>query len=139
MATEKQLVRERFNDALRRQVESVIGLPIGEPTVGYWSVTGEPYVTMTNGGIKLEGEMYPAFAWSRATALRAYLAWCEDYAADQQRAGAMPAPVVPPARSLYWRCYPTILEYDDGTWTVYSRLLISDKPINAAAVKALAA
>lgn len=106
---------------LLRRAEEIIGLPVGTPTQTNLSVTGEPYVILTSGGIKAEGGPYPTRPNTRGEAVMQYLASVKVFAAGQ-------------TGKLYWRVPPS-LHYDDswGCWQAYSRLLISDTPIQEAA------
>jgi hypothetical protein len=94
--------------------------------------TGEPYVIIVCGGLKEEGADCPAFA---TTPQRAIEMWAEAIARHAQ-----PFHRNASAR-LYWRTRPAldselylpvgITDPAGGLtlWQVYSRLLISDKPI----------
>lgn len=129
MGIERRPVRGLFNGGLLLLVRAVIGGRGGQPTVTHRSVTGEPYVAMTNGGIKLEGEPFPVFAGSRAAAVKGYIRACQHYAHTQRGYGYA---------VLYWREHPSIHKHDDGTWTVFSRLLVSEKLVLAEAKRAAA-
>lgn len=77
--------------------------------------TGEPYLTLVSGGIKPEGE--PAYYYeSKAHAIRS---WMEFFEALCRHAI--------PGSILYWRRKPFLAEIE-RKFSVFSRLLISDKP-----------
>jgi hypothetical protein len=95
--------------------------------------TGEPYVIITSGGQKEEGEAFPAVCRDEETAVRLWLEAVHAYAkpllAYHLRDGKP---------RLYWRTYPEMKRFhmtiaderqthrEAGVWyTVYSRLLIS--------------
>lgn len=93
------------------------------------SATGEPYIVITTGGPKVEGQSPGAFATDSARAINMWRQEIERYAAA--RAGI-----------LYWRIRPiieseTYVPKDDPdvvgfeleVWQVYSRLLISAAPV----------
>ncbi len=79
------------------------------------AATGEPYVIITNCGLKQEGASCPAHV-SEEFAVNGWFHSVNHY--------AMPKFGFP----LYWRVPPQIERDDKGGWRVYSRLLISDKP-----------
>lgn len=101
------------------------------PTIGDQSVspTGEPYVVVTTGGPRDEGDTSRCMATSEAAAIDL---WHE----------AMVAYVSGKGGTLYWRTVPVVdfFEYrpvsdEDFSvigsrklWLVYSRFLISEKP-----------
>ncbi|MDO8534871.1 MAG: hypothetical protein Q7S17_09050 [Xanthobacteraceae bacterium] len=91
--------------------------------IGPRSQTGEPYVTLMHSGVKAEGEPVPEpESWpAPGLATGEWIDALDRYVASRKLAG--------PA-TLYWRTKP-ILEREHGGkgWTVYSRLLVSDKPI----------
>lgn len=106
------------NDKLRKLAEALAGMPVGEPTARAFSVTMEPYVTLTATGIKAEGEPMPYIFATMSEAMAGYLKSVIDYLAEVSRGGSV----------LYWRHHPEI-KHQDGRWQVYSRLLISNKPV----------
>ena len=103
---------------------------------GATAPTGEPYVSLVSGGIKAEGERLPAYF---STPERAIVAWYDSALRYAQHGNV-----------LYWRELPSLESQQyapvdaDGefakdtdlrkmmtitVYTVYSRLLVSDKPI----------
>lgn len=77
--------------------------------------TGEPYLTLVSGGIKPEGE--PAYYYiDREAAIKS---WYEFFEALCRH--ALPGSI------LYWRRKPFLAEIE-SKFSVFSRLLISDKP-----------
>lgn len=88
--------------------------PVGRPTTVYKAVTGEPYVTLTDAGIRAEGELLLGGQPAQAQASDAWKASFDS--------------LYPVGGVLYWRHKPT-LEQDpsDKSWHVYSRLLVSSK------------
>lgn len=91
--------------------------PVGQPTSSSRSVTGEPYVTVVSGGIKEEGMDYPLVCSSEEAAIRHFKDAINAYAADKKGA-------------IYWRQRP-FPKNIKGYFTVYSRVLISDRLPNA--------
>ncbi len=104
--------------------------------------TGEPYVTMMPGGVNPEGQQASAICRSPEIAVQLWLDAAERYLADRmiKADGDL---------RLYWRIRPELNEVmlyaifkypphpditTELTWyTVYSRLLISDRPVKDAA------
>lgn len=92
------------------------------------SQTGEPYVVIVPGGIKPEGEHSRFMCLSESEAVKQWLAAFNDYAKDK-------------TGPIYWRTRPMLgterLYQSDDTkqkwpyvfYLIYSRLLISDKPV----------
>jgi hypothetical protein len=78
--------------------------------------TGEPYLTVTSGGVKPEGE--PAYYYPEKK--QAIATWFECFKAFCQLSGS--------GYNLYWRRKPFLAEID-GKFSVFSRFLISDKPV----------
>lgn len=109
----------------------------GDPS--YKCQTGEPYVSMCSGGIRPEGERWPALYPTAEAAVKAWVQSVQDYC--KGRPGA-----------FYWREYPSMIhaEMVDVThlfhsdwprdernlplgcvldvYSVYSRFVISDGP-----------
>ena len=105
---------------LLKAAELAIGLKVGKTTVTVISVTGEPYITLTNGGIKPEGAPFTVYASFKELAVEQYLASCETYRFNQQKkADGLCV--------LYWRRHPELLHQESRTYVVTSRMLISDK------------
>jgi hypothetical protein len=105
--------------------ETIDGIP--------WSraETGEFYLTVVSGGIKPEGVPHPITCSTPELAIKYWLEAFKEYASDK-------------SGKLYWRERPEVngWEYLRGFrgqealiverhWVVYSRLLISDKPVLA--------
>ena len=83
--------------------------PIGAPTIGSWSMTGEEYEVLTDNG-------YISPEAARLAAQSSF----EDYAKDK-------------SGILYWRITPEIaLMCRSRHYSYYLRLLISDKPAKSA-------
>lgn len=99
--------------ALKMVIQEIVGLPVGAPTVRALSVTGESYVTLVVGGVKTEGDKFPALINTKSEAITAYLNSVRIYA--RGRKGV-----------LYWRHSPELHE-ENGKFTIYSRLLISER------------
>ena len=117
-----------MSEHLKKEVERLLGFPVGEPTAHRLSVTGEPYVTMTSGGVKAEGDHVAAVAFTPEKAWQMFLSEIFRY---KQPLGDY---------VLYWRRPPDLDSwvmgepFDRVEVTVYSysaRLLISDKPVLA--------
>lgn len=72
--------------------------PVGEPTEGYRSVTGEPYVTLTSGGIKEEGGAFKVWTADLLKAAELFLYEFERYAKDKSSL----------THTMYWRRKPTV-------------------------------
>lgn len=87
--------------------------------------TGEPFVTIVGGGEKGEGEPFPPSGWF-GTPEDAVEQWLGGALAFVRRGG------FDGSETVYWRAEPTI-ERDEvsGKYMVYSRLLISKRPIPA--------
>lgn len=92
----------------------------GEPTNIYRSVTGEPYIVLTSGGIKMEGAPFGRFYETEQDAIEAFKAQFSFYCSykncylnnkDKFK--------------LYWRWKPELKE--NNGFMVMARLLISDK------------
>lgn len=80
--------------------------------------TGERYITLTAFGERAEGETITGPRYTRENAGEAYLGALRAYAAGK-------------AGTVYWRRHPELEHWSTG-WNVYSRLLISDKPVISA-------
>jgi hypothetical protein len=77
------------------------------------SQTGEDYTQLYSSGVAQEGsacQLYP----SEKQALAAYKASFDEYASSRKG-------------TLYWRIRPELTEIPEKGWSVYSRLLITDK------------
>lgn len=74
--------------------------------------TGDEYVAVTNGGIKVPGEPFPASHSSMEEAISAWLIEANAYADGK---GA----------TLFWRERPEIDLHSKKRWVVYSRLAIA--------------
>lgn len=113
-----------------------IGLPVGASTEGRLSVTGEPYLIMCPTGEWGEGASCPSWHPTEDAAWSTYLDTIRAYAKSV------------PGGVLYWRTPPEITKrkllektpwLSDGEWhevtlyTVYSRLLVSNKRVLEAA------
>ncbi len=104
--------------------------PVGMSTDGYLSVTGDPYVVLTSGGIKLEGKAInqDALASTEKEACRLFIREFNKFAEGK-------------TGTLYWRNKPhsavissdlsgAVSPFDDGVGRFYirARFLISNKP-----------
>lgn len=99
--------------------------------------TGEPYIQIVSGGSVEEAERLPVLCATPEIAVRLWLRAMVDYAGGRR------------GQTLYWRFHPELNDIDclavgpDGSsnldremrammtrkyYTVYSRLLVSDKP-----------
>lgn len=102
--------------------------------------TGEPYVTISVGGVVAEGEMHP-FEDTGEAAAAGLLKSLRAYAEEVDPAGS---------GTLYWRIYPELerqthgysletlrrYKYPKPRFFGYARLLISSKPVVPAIVEA---
>lgn len=83
--------------------------------------TGEPYEALVLGGVKLEGENTLCVARTAEVAIRVFKWTLQEYAKGKWNG------------TLYWRARPdldsTVMWPNGTTWSVYSRLIISDKPV----------
>lgn len=113
----------------KEEVERLLGLPVGEPTDHHYAVTGEPYVTLTSGGVKLEGKNLEAVAFNAEKAWQMFLRELTAYSIRVR---------LLPSDTLYWRRPPDLDSwemyepFDKTDVTVYfysARLLISAKPV----------
>ncbi len=100
--------------------------------------TGERYIVISTGGEKEEGARCPALFLSAEAAIADWLLHVREHARKQGAAKGSP---------LYWRVKPEINEgrmmrqwwrdgpesapgwYEESFFVIYSRLLISDKPV----------
>lgn len=102
-----------------------------------FSPTGEEYVEVCIGGVKLEGERAPAVATTAQWAVKLWFSAVQEYA--RSRAGT----------DLYWRIYPEISKFaylsyfksnsrsmrdlpfwvEPSYWHVYSRLLVTNQAL----------
>jgi hypothetical protein len=99
--------------------------PIGNGPI---APTGERYVEIRGGGSPREGEPCPVLCSSEQMAIKQWLLAVEEYAAGK-------------SGTLYWRIVPELGDQEDGSgwqhgpadvwklYSVYSRLLISDKRV----------
>lgn len=87
--------------------------------------TMEPYVSLCAGGVKIEGEKYPALFTTEEAAIRSYALTLSDQ-------------VVRGSGVLYWRSEPEVIDTNDVEskcgnngyrFTVYSQLLFSNKTV----------
>ena len=97
-----------------------LGHEIGKPTERAYAVTGEPYVTLTDCGIHFEGQAVAVEIGTEANAWERYEAMFRRYLG--LRKGV-----------LYWRARPICenrpsSDHRPGTFSIYSRLLISEAP-----------
>jgi hypothetical protein len=93
---------------------------VGNVRTGIWSAvsqTWEEYVTITSGGRKTEAAAIAVFA-SQDEAVDRWLEAVRVYAKGKNG-------------TLYWRALPTLEKDERGWFSVYSRLLISDRPVTA--------
>jgi hypothetical protein len=81
------------------------------------SQTGEEYTVIANGQIVEEGVNYPNIC--RTTPEGAIQTWFDGI---MLWADGKPG-------AIYWRRRPELIRYKANAWKVYSRLLISDKPV----------
>jgi hypothetical protein len=114
-----------------------LGFTLGPQGNYYQAPTGEPYVTVVSGGVKLEGECFPCLCSTPELAVKLWLEAMGEYAAPDK------------GKTLYWRAPPEIDEiymmpvggdgsssHDPDTrraltrkaYVVYSRVLVSGKP-----------
>ena len=77
--------------------------------------TGEPFVKIVTGEVVAEGEDEP-FSSTPEDAIQRWFDGVTKWAEDK-------------SGTLYWRIRPSVECSYDGRWKVYSRLLISDKPV----------
>ncbi len=122
---------------------------LGSVELNSTAPTGEPYITITQGGEKPEGESSPFICTSPEAAISR---WSLEVMGHIQRA--------PKGARLYWRSKPDCIEFsilrdvrgladarrrgfkvkaqdfDQSFYSIWSRLLISDKPILAERKKA---
>ena len=99
------------------------GLTIGPDTDRAYCATGEPVVTLTDAGVKAEGEGVTR-NWECPTedaAWAAYESQFRAYIADKWGV-------------LYWRLRPCAERAPGGGWRICSRLLVSDRPTNGVSV-----
>lgn len=80
--------------------------------------TGEPFVTVDTGGIRAEGERLHAAA-TPADAIGGWITNARKLIPTGDIASC----------TLYWRDRPSLGQLSYGGWTVYARLLISNKPV----------
>jgi hypothetical protein len=86
---------------------------------GSLAETGEEYIVIASGGIKEQGKCFPALCNTVEGAVRLWLSTALEYAKGKEG-------------TIYWRHLPMVdaIEHNGDIWfAVYSRLLISDKPI----------
>lgn len=96
------------------------GLTVRDGLRGAYCQTGEPYVTFSQMGAKLEHE-YARGLETEDLALRYWLKYVLQYKVAQVKDVKIPY-------TLYWRYDPKIdVTEDDGKWFVYSRLVITDQ------------
>lgn len=107
MATEIERLAAGVADVIERY-----GLTVGPSWPQHLAVTGEPYVTLMNGGAKDEGALCPSIKPTAAEAVDEYLETFDAYAMYRRE------------QTLYWRCTPNI-QSDDGRYVAHSRLLVS--------------
>ncbi len=115
---------DKLNAAVA-QLEEFVGSS-KEGIAAQWADTGERYVSIVSGGQMEEGEVVPAFATSPSVAIELWLDAAMKYA--KTRSGV-----------LHWRSKPKLTEsklfWADGlddsktVYVVFSRFLISDKPV----------
>lgn len=119
----------------KQAVEHVLGLEVGVPMEARTAVTGEPYVTITSGGIKPEGMGIAAIALRPDKAWWMFVDQVVSYANAQIVSDRMP--------KLYWRETPTRVMQNWSHWEhdqmitvpVYwfrARLLVSAAPAKVA-------
>ncbi len=77
--------------------------------------TGEPFIKIVTGEVVAEGEDEP-FSSTPEDAIQRWFDGATKWAEDK-------------SGTLYWRVRPSVECSYDGRWKVYSRLLISDKPV----------
>ena len=98
-------------DCLEVGRNAVEGLPC------FLSQTGEEYVVITDGGRKREDQDYAATHESPEMAIMCWLYFAQQFCSE--RSG-----------TIYWRTRPEIVDAPDLSGIhIYSRLLISDKPV----------
>ncbi len=99
---------------------------VGRSISRAFSVTDEPYITLTNGGIKEEGEGVVSFAGTPEEA------WDGLRAVFTAYEGSLTSVPSTNPYVLYWRTHPTIEKVHDRNVLMYqarTRLLISNKPV----------
>ena len=127
---------ERSDADWLADIERQVGLPIGPSTDWYRAVTGEQYVTMTTGGVKIEGEEIRVYTTTPHTAWMLYLRDLLDHAKAKHQGNKG-------GWTLYWRTRPelnadTFMAPDmsatvERRWIetklyyVWSRLLVSNR------------
>lgn len=130
--TENVVVAEALVEALAalESLACITKVEMASPSA--WSPTREQFDILRSGGLAKEGDCAPIVCCDALTAVRFWKSAALEYAST--RAG-----------TLYWRTTPEMSKVEfhasilgdefDMTWySVYSRLLISDKPrIDAAA------
>lgn len=110
---------------------ATIGLPQVDGCASAFSQTGEKYVVIVSGGLKAEGVRCPILCSTEELAIKFWLDAFNEYTTDK-------------AGTIYWRVRPELGSWkirqadiegipDDLVYVVYSRLLISDKPVLAEA------
>ena len=124
---------------LKEQIEQDLGLPVGEPTAQRSAVTGEPYISITHGGIKEEGERCGVWCEYEEDAEKLLLNAIREYARTT---------VDGEGYVLYWReepntskwtempCYVAEIDWNEHNHVLkpvsvyggFARLLISNKP-----------
>jgi hypothetical protein len=104
-------------DEATAQIESRLPAQMGTPS--YRSQTGETYTIIVSGGVKDEGQAFPALCATEEIAVRLWLEAMNAYLEGKEG-------------TLYWRERPQLASDEDqfsGRYVVYSRLLVSDKPV----------
>jgi hypothetical protein len=100
-------------EELKAFMESEI--EVGESTKHSLSVTGEPYVVLTSGGIKPEGLSWP-MRWHDTI----------EQALEDFRAEFLKYKASVPGGKLYWRWPQPEIHHHDGKVCVAARILITE-------------
>lgn len=116
-------VEKRLDNLANKLREAVDASPLEEgwPGLGCKAVTGEVFDTLTSYGLKKEGCVDFLYS-SPEEAADAYIKELSDY-------------VVGKRGLIYWRAMPRLIIHEDFDcglvkgYSVYSRILISDKPM----------
>lgn len=99
--------------------------PTGPPTLCNFAATGEPYVTVTSGGIYTDPEPLTYFG-DRAEALHAFMAHFDRYLRIKGWGGR--------GVRIFWRCKPEYVRRHNPRgahieFCVFARVLVSDRAI----------
>jgi len=112
---------EEIIDEILSYMES--RFPVGEPKLGAFAANGEPYVSLTCGGIKPEGDLSPTFSSSWLKAKEHYIKEFDKYC--EGKCGTLYFRMTPRGVSREMHSH---LKYGHRYVAICSRILVSDKP-----------